>query len=62
MLLRYEGYEVWTAPSGKQALARIEREAPGRRGRSRLTDVKMPDMDGSALLEKVRERPIRRPW
>jgi len=58
MLLRYEGFEVWTAPNGKQALARLEKEqAAGRRCELVLTDVKMPEMDGLALLEKVRERP-----
>ncbi len=58
MLLRYEGFEVWTAPNGKQALARLEKEqSAGRRADLVLTDVKMPDMDGLALLEKLRERP-----
>ena len=58
MLLRYEGFEVWTAQSGKLALARLEREqAAGRRCELILTDVKMPEMDGLALLERVRERP-----
>jgi len=58
MLLRYEGYEVWTAGSGKQALARLDKEhGQGRRADLVLTDVKMPDMDGLALLERVRERP-----
>ncbi len=58
MLLRYEGFEVWTAPNGKQALARLEKEqGAGRRADLVLTDVKMPDMDGLALLEKLRERP-----
>jgi two-component system nitrogen regulation response regulator NtrX len=57
MLLRYEGFEVWTAPSGKQALARLEREeAAGNRCDLVLTDLKMPDMDGMALLERVRAR------
>ncbi len=58
MLLRYEGFEVWTAPNGKQALARLEKEqAAGRRCELVLTDVKMPDMDGLALLERVRAWP-----
>jgi two-component system nitrogen regulation response regulator NtrX len=58
MLLRYEGCEVWTAPSGKQALARLDKEAAGgQRPDILLTDVKMPEMDGLALLEAVRERP-----
>ena len=58
MLLRYEGFEVWTAQNGKQALARLEKEhAAGRRAELVITDVKMPEMDGLALLERVRERP-----
>jgi two-component system nitrogen regulation response regulator NtrX len=57
MLLRYEGFEVWTAPNAKQALLRLEREeAGGRRAELVLSDVKMPEMDGLALLEKLRER------
>lgn len=58
MLLRYEGFEVWTAPNARQALARLEREAAAeRRADLVLSDVKMPEMDGLALLEKLRERP-----
>jgi two-component system nitrogen regulation response regulator NtrX len=58
MLLRYEGFEVWTASNGRQALARLEKEgAAGRRPEVLLTDVKMPEMDGLGLLETVRERP-----
>jgi two-component system nitrogen regulation response regulator NtrX len=57
MILRYEGFEVWTAANGRQALTRLEKEqALGRRAELILTDVKMPDMDGLALLEKVREQ------
>ena len=57
MLLQYEGFEVWTAPSGKHALLRMDKEREsGRAPDLLLTDVKMPDMDGLALLEKVRER------
>jgi len=58
MLLRYEGFEVWTAPNGRQALARLEREAAAEhRAELVISDVKMPEMDGLALLEKLRERP-----
>ena len=58
MLLRYEGFEVWTAQNGRQALARLEREAAAeRRAELVISDVKMPEMDGLALLEKLRERP-----
>jgi two-component system nitrogen regulation response regulator NtrX len=57
MLLRYEGFEVWTAANGKLALARLDREeAAGRRAELVVSDVKMPDMDGLQLLEKLRER------
>jgi DNA-binding NtrC family response regulator len=58
MLLRYEGFEVWTSANGKQALARLEKEAAaGRRPDLLVTDVKMPELDGLQLLERVRERP-----
>ncbi len=57
MLLRYAGFEVWTAKSGRQALARLEKEeGAGKRPDLILTDVKMPDMDGLTLLERVVEQ------
>ncbi|MBM3976791.1 MAG: sigma-54-dependent Fis family transcriptional regulator [Planctomycetes bacterium] len=59
MLLQYEGYACWTAKDGREALARLEREAAGdppRRPVLVLSDVKMPDMDGLQLLEKLREK------
>ena len=56
MLLEYEGFEVWTAHSGKQALARMAKEARGgRRPGLILTDVKMPEMDGLTLLARIGE-------
>ncbi|MCB9915864.1 MAG: sigma-54-dependent Fis family transcriptional regulator [Planctomycetes bacterium] len=57
MLLQYEGYEVWTARDGKEALARLDAEqAAGRRAALVLTDLKMPGVDGLELLEAVRAR------
>jgi two-component system nitrogen regulation response regulator NtrX len=54
MLLKYEGYEVWTAKNGKEALARLASEAAkGRRPGVILTDLKMPEVDGLEFLEKV---------
>ncbi|MEM7515728.1 MAG: sigma-54 dependent transcriptional regulator, partial [Planctomycetota bacterium] len=54
MLLQYEGWEVWTAKDGREALARLDSEphAPS----LVITDLKMPRMDGLELLEKIRER------
>ena len=47
MMLQYEGFDVWTAKDGEEALARIEREAgDGRHAAVVLTDVKMPKLDG----------------
>jgi two-component system nitrogen regulation response regulator NtrX len=58
MLLQYDGFEVWTAKDGAEALARIEREsAQGRPPALVLTDLKMPRLDGLGLLEAVQKRP-----
>ena len=47
MLLTYEGYEVWTAKDGNEAIARLDREAEdGRSPVLVLTDLKMPGLDG----------------
>ena len=46
-----EGNSIRTAMNGRQALALIEEESPD----IIISDVKMPDMDGIALLRAVRE-------
>ncbi|HVS09289.1 MAG TPA: sigma-54 dependent transcriptional regulator [Planctomycetota bacterium] len=57
MMLQYEGYEVWTAKDGQEALARLEREeGAGRPAEVILCDVKMPRLDGLALLEELGRR------
>jgi two-component system nitrogen regulation response regulator NtrX len=57
MMLQYEGFEVWTAKDGEEALARIEREAQAGRGADLvLCDVKMPRLDGPSLLDKLAAR------
>ena len=50
--LQREGYEVETAPGGREALERLA-ESPFVLV---LSDLKMPHLDGIALLEQVRER------
>ena len=58
MLLKYEGYEVWTSKDGEEALARLDAEsAKGRRPALVLSDLKMPRVDGLTLLEQIRARP-----
>ena len=52
--LRTTGYEVFEADSGEQALEVLEDE--DNRIDVMISDVVMPEMDGPALLLKVRER------
>jgi FixJ family two-component response regulator/GGDEF domain-containing protein len=51
-MLTEEGYEVRTASSGAEALRWLERE----RFDVVLTDLVMPEMDGSELVRRIRER------
>lgn len=46
-----EGYQILTAKSGKEALAKIEREQPD----LVFLDVKLPGMDGLSILSKIKE-------
>lgn len=56
MMLQYEGYGVWTAKNGEEALARVESEhGNGKRADVVLSDIKMPRMDGLELLERLQE-------
>ncbi len=62
LLLKYEGYEVWTARDGLEGLARLDREeAAGRRVGVVLCDVKMPRMTGVEFLSALEKRPSRPP-
>ena len=55
MTLQYEGFEVWTARNGREALARIEaEEAPPA---AVLTDLKMPEMDGLEATATIQADP-----
>jgi signal transduction histidine kinase/FixJ family two-component response regulator/molybdopterin converting factor small subunit len=46
------GYQVFTAENGEQALEIFQREAPP----IVLTDIKMPGMDGIELLQKIKHQ------
>jgi two-component system nitrogen regulation response regulator NtrX len=57
MLLKYEGYEVWTAKDGKEAVARLDaEESKGRKPACVLSDMKMPGMNGLEFLEALSTR------
>ncbi len=51
-LLASEGYRVWGAENGRAALDRVDDVAPD----VVVTDLKMPEMDGLGLLERLRAR------
>lgn len=51
-LLASEGYRVWSAEDGESALVLMDEIAPD----IVVTDLKMPGMDGLALLERIRAR------
>lgn len=51
-LFRSQGYRVLLAESGKAGLAMLESEPVD----LVVSDMRMPEMDGAALLEQVRER------
>jgi CheY-like chemotaxis protein len=55
LLLQDAGFDVETAPGGREALAAIKRHAPD----VVLTDLQMPGMNGLELVEAVRrEHPV----
>ena len=51
-LLKQAGYDVATASDGVEALSVASERAPD----VVVTDLKMPNMDGMALLAKLREQ------
>jgi len=51
-ILKKEGYEVMLAASGKEAVDVLEREKVD----IIISDIKMPEMDGFALLRIVKEK------
>ncbi|MCH9648028.1 MAG: sigma-54 dependent transcriptional regulator [Deltaproteobacteria bacterium] len=52
MILEYEGYRVKEASGGAEALVRVGSRTPD----AVLLDIKMPEMDGLAVLKAFRER------
>ncbi|QDV07773.1 Nitrogen regulation protein NR(I) [Planctomycetes bacterium Poly30] len=51
--LQYEGFNVWTARNGEEALARLRQEKTP--PAAILTDLKMPKVDGLELLDSIIE-------
>lgn len=49
--LEFQGYEVATAENGREALDILEQKAPD----MIICDIMMPEMDGYALIEKIRQ-------
>ncbi|MEM9290543.1 MAG: sigma-54 dependent transcriptional regulator [Acidobacteriota bacterium] len=52
MILEYDGYRVEEASSGREALAQVATLAPD----AVILDIKMPEMDGFAVLKAFQER------
>ena len=55
-LLTLEGFDVTTAPDGRAALEQVLAEAPD----MVISDVRMPHMNGYALLAAIRANPALR--
>lgn len=53
LLLEMEGYEVATAPNGKDGLAMVSDFKPN----LIVCDVMMPEMDGHAVIQALRDNP-----
>ncbi|MEA5510657.1 response regulator transcription factor [Crocosphaera sp. UHCC 0190] len=49
--LEFQGYEVTTAENGQEALDLLSKQVPD----MIICDVMMPEMDGYALIEKIRQ-------
>src|SRR4051812_4994110 len=54
VIFKGEGYAVETAPNGQAALTQLKKNPCD----IIISDVRMPDMDGIALLKAVRELPL----
>jgi len=52
--LRFEGYEVITATSGKEALSALRKSRPN----IILLDIMMPGMDGGDVAQAIRANPV----
>ena len=51
MILEHEGYEVQEAAGGHEALTKIKSKSPD----AVMLDIKMPDIDGMEVLDRIRE-------
>ncbi len=63
LILEVEGYDVWTASDGKQAIERLQKATRTMNDEERrlpdliLADIMMPIMDGYALYEQTQINP-----
>ena len=66
LTLTMEGYQVWTATNGQEALYKLQAAFQGREGEETgldrlpdliLADIMMPLMDGNNFYERVRANP-----
>ena len=53
--LQADGYEIWEAANGSEALNIVRDRAPD----CLLTDILMPDMNGFELLQTLKEDELR---
>lgn len=51
--LRFQGYEVFSATNGQEALEKLETLSPA----LIITDILMPKLDGFALMQELRSNP-----
>ncbi|MGY6529434.1 MAG: response regulator transcription factor [Cyanobacterium sp.] len=51
--LEFNGYQVWIASQGREALSILEKEIPD----LIICDVMMPEMDGYTFVEEIRQNP-----